>query len=187
MSEFHQYALYFALIIGSLCAVGVSVYGAVRCFQMRVYLAGLVCLAVMPCWLGVNAVLTIVLYAIATPNSRTPNNLAEYLVAPIYAANAGLVCYALLSFVKRFVRSKNETLLATEYGSSPGDTEDELLHSQSGVRTYLENITLPKKKIAGFVFVALGALGMSSWFFPAGVLFVMIGVSLIVEVQLWRR
>lgn len=44
-----------------------------------------------------------------------------------------------------------------------------------------------KKKMLGVVFVAIGAAALWAWFFMSGVLFVVVGVSLIMDVRIWRR
>jgi hypothetical protein len=108
MDEFHEFATYFALILGSVSVVGVCVYGAIRCFRVRKYLAGSGFLALVPCWFAVNAPLPIILFVIATPNAATPTNPAEYAVAPVYLAIAGFISYALFRSVRRLTRSIDE-------------------------------------------------------------------------------
>ena len=44
-----------------------------------------------------------------------------------------------------------------------------------------------KKKIAGTVLIGLAVLTLNYGFIIAGVLFVVVGVSLIMNVNLWRR
>ena len=101
MNEFHQFATYFALVLGSISVVGVSLYAAVRCFRIGKYLAGTGFLALIPSWFVANTPLPIVLYVIATPNAATPTNAAEYAVAPVYLAISGFVCYVVIRFVRR--------------------------------------------------------------------------------------
>lgn len=187
MNQFHQYVAYFALIFGSLSVVGVCLYGTVRCFRTGKYLAGSVISTVIPCWFAANMLLTIVMYAIATPNAAVPTHPAEYAVGPVYLAVAGFVCYAVLRYVRKYARSKKEPLPAVQYRSSTSYDEAVLIRVQSGIQSFLEWIALSKTKIVGVIFVALGAVGISSFFLPSGVLLVVIGVSLIMDVRLWRR
>lgn len=186
INQFHQFATYFALILGSLSVVGVCVYGAVRCFRRGMYLAGLGFLALIPCWYLAHAPLPIVLYVIATPNAATPTNPAEYAVAPVYLAVAGFVCYAVLRYVRRLIQSKDERMLLAEDTSSHSDDDDRLLLTQSENQSFLARTIVHKKKIAGVVFIAIGAAAMWAWFFESGVLFVVVGVSLIMDVRIWR-
>jgi len=56
------------------------------------------------------------------------------------------------------------------------------------IRSFLQWLVYHKRKIAGVAFIAMGAVGMWSWILlPAGIFFVIVGVSLIFDVRLWRK
>ena len=99
MDDFHEYATYFALVLGSISVAGISVYGTVRCFQREKYLVGVGVLALLPSWFQGNALLFIFLYAIASPDKA--GTTAEYAVAPVYLAIAGITCYPVLRYARR--------------------------------------------------------------------------------------
>jgi hypothetical protein len=67
-------------------------------------------------------------------------------------------------------------------------SEDFRQHFYSGIQSTLQWLADHKRKIAGVIFIVMGAVGMWSWILlPAGIFFVVVGVSLIFDVQLWRR
>ncbi|MGI9271060.1 MAG: hypothetical protein ACR2QT_04750 [Woeseiaceae bacterium] len=109
MNQFHQFATYFAVVIGSLCVIGVCIYAAIRSFRNQMHTAGVRFLIVIPTWIAAHVPMSLVLWVIATPNPRTPTNPAEYAVAPVYLAIAGLVCYFQLRKVKTITRSASES------------------------------------------------------------------------------
>jgi hypothetical protein len=186
MNQFHQFAAYFAIIIGSVFVVGVCVYGTVRSFRARMYLAGLGYLALIPCWFLAHAPLPVVLWVIATPNPATTTNPAEYAVAPVYLAIAGFSCYILLRSVRAVIPSEDEPSHSGEFVGLHSDDDERLLQSKRDTRYLLAKMMDHKKKIVGVALVAIGAAAMSTWFFMSGVLFVMVGVSLIMDVRIWR-
>lgn len=167
--------------------MGVCVYGAVRCFQRRLYTGGVGVLAVITVWFVGHAPLPYIMWVIATPNPRTPTNLAEYAMAPVYLASAGLVCYAVLRLVKSILRSQDEQTPAAEYPRVQSDDEESLIVSIGESEPFFARISFDKNKIFGVGLIALGVAAMSGWFLIPGVLFVMVGVSLIMDVRIWRR
>ena len=67
-------------------------------------------------------------------------------------------------------------------------SEDFRQHVYSGIQSILQWLVDHKRKIAGVVFIVMGAVGMWSWILlPGGIFFVIVGVSLIFDVQLWRK
>jgi hypothetical protein len=186
MTQFHQFATYFALMLGSLSVVGVCLYGAVRCIRVRMYLAGWNFLFLIACWFLANTMLLTVLYAIATPNSATPTHPAEYAAAPVYLAIAALVSYAVLRYVKRNIPSKDEWSLSTEHVNSNSDDDESLLLTQGESHSILVKMTDHKKKIAGVVVIAIAAASMRYGLILESGLFVVVGVSLIMDVRIWR-
>jgi hypothetical protein len=187
MTEFHQFATYFALIFGTLSVVGVCVYAVVRCIRQRRYLAGWNFLFLMGCWFLANKMLLIVLYVIATPNAATPTHPAEYAVAPVYLVVAALVCYAVLRYVKRHTQSKDEQSLLTEHIGSHSDDDEKLIQTQFENHSFLARTAEHKKKISGVVVIAIAVVSMRYGFILESVLFVVVGVSLIMDVRIWRR
>lgn len=186
MHEFHQIATYFALIFGSVCVVGASLYGAVRCFRTRRYFAGSGILGLILFWFQANAILTVFMYAIATPNPATPTSLGEYLLAPIYLAIAGSICYAVLRYSRRLTLPKDEQLLSAEYAGSYRDNDEGLRPTQGEDQSIPAGAAFDKKKIAGVVIIAIAVLAMRYGSVLEGVLFVVVGVSLIMDVRIWR-
>jgi hypothetical protein len=186
MTQLHQFATYFALILGTLSVVGVCLYGTVRCIRVRMYLAGWNFLFLIACWFLANTVLLTVLYAIATPNSATPTHPAEFAAAPVYLAIAALVCYAVLGYVKRNIPSKDEWLLSNEHVHSNSDDDESRSLTQIESHSILAKITDNRKKMAGVVVIAIAAVSMRYGLIMESGLFVVVGVSLIMDVRIWR-
>ena len=186
MNEFHQIATFFALIFGSVCVVGASLYAAVRCFRTRRYFAGSAFLVLILFWFQANAILTIFMYAMATPNPATPTSLGEYILAPIYLAIAGSVCYAVLRFSRRLTSPEDEQLLSAEYAGSYREDDEGLRPTQGEDQSIPTGVAFDKKKIAGVAIIAIAVLAMRYGFVLESVLFVIVGVSLIMDVRIWR-
>lgn len=186
MHEFHQIATYFALIVGSVCVVGASLYGAVRCFRTGRYFAGSALVGLIFFWFQANAILTIFMYAMATPNPTTPTSLGEYVLAPIYLAIAGSVCYFVIRYARRLTTPKDEQLVSADH-ADPHQGHDENVRPAQGVdHSFIEEVTFDKKKIAGVVVVAIAVLAMRYGFVLESTLFVIVGISLIMDVRIWR-
>lgn len=153
------------------------------------YLAGWNFLFLIGCWFLANTVLLTVLYAIATPNSATPTHPAEFAAAPVYLAVAALVCYAVLGYVKRNIPSKAEWLLSNEHVHSNSDDDESplLTQTQSESHSILAKMTENRKKIAGVVVIAIAVISMRYGLIMESGLFVVVGVSLIMDVRIWRR
>ena len=163
-------------------------YGAVRCFQRRLYAGGTGVLALIVVWFAAHAPLPYIMWVIATPNSRTPTSIGEYAAVPVYLLSAGLVCFGVLRLVKSIIRSLYAQSSLVEDASGHIGDEESLIVSLGDSEPFFARISFDKNKVLGVGLIALGVTAMAGWFFfIPGVLFVMVGVSLIMDVQLWRR
>lgn len=186
MDRFLELATFFALIFGSVGVIGASLYAAVRCFRARRYLVGSAFLVLIFFWFQANAILSLFMYAMATPNPATPTSLGEYILAPIYLAISGSVCYFVFRYARRITLPKDDPLLSAEYADSYRDDDASLPLSQGADQSFSTAVTFDKKKISGVIVIAIAVLAMRYGFVLESVLFVIVGVSLIMDVRIWR-
>ncbi len=153
------------MILAWIVVIGVSLYGAVRCFLFEEFLAGCKILLVLPLWFGAQTLFGLV-------ENATGAQFFENGVAIIYyVAGATLVCY----FVIRHVRWLTVP--------PPGDGNEDPHESWFS----MQDPRVIKRRAAGLVFIIIGAVAMASAFLVEGALFIVVGVSLVMDVRIWRR
>lgn len=81
---------------------------------------------------------------------------------------------------------KDEQLLSAEYAGSYRDNDEGLRPTQGEDQSIPAGAAFDKKKIAGVVIIAIAVLAMRYGSVLEGVLFVVVGVSLIMDVRIWR-
>ena len=156
-------------MLATIGVIAVCLYGAVRCFQFTRILAGFGLLAVVPVWFAFQLVVLVVFDELRSRGIASREYHLDYAVTPVLnVVVAGLIGYAVLRFVSKFAASR----------SLDEEQVDAIESNWSGL--------LEPRKIAGAIFVAAGAATMS-FFILSGVLLVIVGVSLIMDVRLWRR
>jgi len=157
------------MILAWIVVIGVCLYGAVRCFLFEELFASLKILLVLPLWYIAHTLFGSVFQVIVNPNVAETHPF-EYAVAPVYLAGAGLVCY----FVIRHVRWLTVP--------PPGAPEN----NPHGSWFSEQNPAALKRKIAGVIFIGIATASVAAGFAISGTLFVIVGVSLIMDVQIWR-
>lgn len=158
--------------IATIGVLAVSVYGAVRCMLARRYLAAFGILLLVPIWLIAQFLVFVTFDKFVYLGIAGRENHLEYAVTPVLnLAGAGLVWYVVTEFVSKLRSSHSrETMRASQADAS------------FGAWSWLSE----PKKISGLIFILAGVAALSTFFFIAGVLFVIVGVSLLMDVRIWR-
>lgn len=153
------------MILAWTVVIGVCLYGVVRCFLFEEFLEGCKILLVLPLWYGAQTLFWFIELTVEIQFWENGVALAYYL------AGAGLVCY----FVIRHVR-----WLTVPPPDAPQTNSWQSWFSE-------QNPSVLKRQIAGVIFIVIAAASMSAGFVIAGMLFVIVGVSLIMNVRIWRN
>jgi hypothetical protein len=155
---------FLSIVVATISVVGICVYGAVRCIVARRFLATCGILFLIPVWLVVQFLVFVTFDKFVYLGIATRENHLEYALTPVLnLAGAGLVWY--------FVAKQSRDVMR----ASQADT-------QFGVWSWLSE----PRKMVGLMFIIIGAAAMSLSFIVAGVLFVIVGVSLVMDVRIWR-
>jgi hypothetical protein len=145
----------------------------VKCIGYGKVLAGFAVLAVIPIWLIAQILVLAIFDAMAAQGLATREYHLDYAVTPILnLGGAGLVWWIVLHYVREFksVRPQDSRRLP-----------------ESSVQNGAGSFVFDPRKVVGVLFIVLGATAMASWFILSGVLFVIVGVSLIMNVRIWRN
>ena len=164
---------FIAIVLASVWVLGVSVFGAARIFPTGRFLAGIGALTMIPIWFVAQILMFVIFDELITRGIATREWHLDYAITPLLnLAGAALVWYVVMRLVRRAASPESQDSLPAAHS----DTHDGAWSSFSEPR-----------KIAGAVFILIGAAAIASWFFFAGTLLVVVGVSLIMNVQIWRR
>jgi len=160
---------FLAMLFACAVVIGVVLYGAVRCFFITEVTDGLKILLVLPAWFVANFLLGRLYSFFVGPNYAGTHPF-EYIVWPVYLIGAGLVCY----FVIRHIRWLTVPPPGTpkEFSSWSWLTE--------------QNPGDARRRIAGAAFTIVGAVALATTFLIPGVLLIIVGVSLLMNVRIWR-
>jgi hypothetical protein len=130
-------------------------------------------LFLIPIWLAAQFFVLITFDKLVYLGIAARENHLEYAVTPVLnLAGAALVWYLMTKFTSRLASS----LSGDPLRASQAD-------AQFGVWSWLSE----PRRIAGLILIVTGAAAMSFFFIIAGVLFVIAGVSLIMDVRIWRN
>ena len=164
---------FLATILATTSVVGVSVYGAVRCIAIGKYFAGIGAIAMIPVWFVAQLLMLVIYDKLHSQGFATRAYHLDYALTPLLnLAGAALIWYVVIHTVRRLASSSSHD----QERASQADAHD----------SAWRNIWEPKK-IAGAIFLVVAATVMSAGFVISGSLFVVIGISLIMDVQIWRN
>ena len=163
---------FLSIVLATIFVAGVCVYGSVQSLRFGRVVAGFGILIAIPLWFGGQLFLVIIYEKLVYLDIATREYHLDYAITPLLnLAGAALVGYVVINYVRRLVTSR-----AGDPSSGPHrDTK----HGAWG--WFLE-----PRKIAGLILIAVGAASMSYFFVVPGVLFIIVGVSLIMNIRLWR-
>jgi len=160
-------------VVGTISVLGVCVYGAVRFFLAKRFFGAIGILALIPLWFGIQILLIAMFDKLKSQGIVTRAYHLDYAVTPlINLVAAGLVLFFVIYSVKR---------LSQRQASEADNT------SQAETNHGLLAWVLEPRKMLGLLFIALGTAAMSAFFVISGALFVIVGVSLLMDVRIWRR
>jgi hypothetical protein len=163
---------FLSTVLASIGVVAVSIYGAAQFIRFGRILAGFGILAIIPIWFGVQLLFLITFDVLVYLGVATRENHLEYVMTPVLnLACAGLVGYTVIYLVGRLT-------------SLSSQDQERIL--QAGANGGVWSSFSEPRKVAGVIFIAIGAATMP-FFVISGVLFVVVGVSLIMNVRLWRK
>ncbi|MGI9202745.1 MAG: hypothetical protein ACR2Q3_01975, partial [Woeseiaceae bacterium] len=132
-------------------------------------------------------ILSIFMYAMATPNPATPTSIGEYVLAPIYLAIAGSISYFVFRYARRLDLPGDDqqcSAVITEYYQ----VDDDSVQQSQIEDDFIEHgMSFDRKKIAGLFIIGIAVLAMRYGFIVESILFVIVGVSMVLDVRLWRR
>lgn len=164
---------FLATILATVSVVGVSVYGAVRCIAIGKYFAAIGAIATIPVWFVAQLLMLVIYDKLHSQGFATRAYHLDYALTPVLnLAGAALVWYVVIHYVRRLASASSH-----DQGRAPLDDAHE-----DAWRKFLE-----PKKIAGAIFLVVAATVMSAGFVISGSLFVVVGVSLIMNVRIWRK
>jgi len=127
------------------------------------------------------------MYAMATPNPATPTSLGEYLLPPIYLAIAGSISYFVFRYARRLDMpgaAQHDSAVITEFYQVDDDSVQMTQSEDEFIET---GMAIDGKKVAGLLVIGIAILAMRYGFILESVLFVIVGVSMVMDVRLWRR
>ena len=163
----------FLSTVGALVfVVIISIYGAAQCFRFGKILVGFGMFAIIPLWFAVQFLVLVGFEYLRSSGVAMRQNHLEYAMTPIFnVAVAVFIWVMVMKYVRGLAASQTS---AEEHDSTaPGEVS-------------VWNRMLEPRKIGGVLLIALGSATMTVSVI-SGVLFIMVGVSLIMDVNLWRR
>ncbi len=161
---------FLSTVLAMVGVMAVSLYGAVRCFRASRFLAGFGLLAIIPAWFVGQILVVAVFDKLMGLGMVSRENHLQYAATPVLnIVVVFLVGYAVI----RFVRGLK---------ASPGRTAEPMSQVGADDGTWL----FEPRRIVGIIIVALGAVTIP-FEVISGTLLVVVGVSLIMDVRLWRR
>ena len=164
---------FLATVLATVFVIGVSLYGAVKCIKSGKFFAGIAVLIMIPIWLVAQVLMIVIYDAMVSQDMATREYHLDYAVTPfLNLAGAALVGYVVVRYVRRLTASPSN---------------DSSRASQSGILDGAASAIFEPRKMVGVLFIGIGAATIASWFFISGVLFVVVGVSLIMDVRIWRN
>lgn len=164
---------YLSIVLAAIFVVGVCAYGAVQSMRLGRVLAGFGILIVIPLWFGGQLFLLIVFEKLVYLGIAAREYHLDYAITPLLnLAGAAVVWYVVINYVRRLAASR---------------ASDPIGGSHTGAIDGAWGWLFEPRKIAGLIFIAIGAASMSYFFVVPGVLFVIVGVSLMMNIRLWRR
>ncbi len=158
------FALVFVVII--------SIYGAAQCFRFGKMLAGFGMFAIIPVWFATQLAIIVAFDRLRVSGVAARQNHLEYEATPIFNVAVAVFVWVM---VMRYVRKLAAAQASVEVDEAPVSVEGSVLSRM-----------LVPKKVGGVLLILLGA-GVSPVSVISSVLFIMIGVSLIMDVNLWRK
>lgn len=139
----------------------------------RRFLATCGILLLIPIWLVAQLSVFVTFDKLVYLGIAARENHLEYAVTPVLnLAGAALVWFLVTKFTSRLSLSLSGAPIRASQAEA-----------QFGVWSWLSE----PRRIAGLIFIIIGAAAMSFFFIIAGVLFVIVGVSLIMDVRIWRN
>ncbi len=164
---------FLATVLATVSVVGVSVYGAVRCIAFTRYFAGIGALTMIPIWFVAQLLMLVIYDELHSHGVATREYHLDYALTPLLnLAGAGLIWYVVIHYVSRLT-------------SSP--SHDPRRASQTDAHDGAWSGFFEPRKIAGAIFIVIAATVMSAGFVISGALFVIVGISLIMDVRIWRN
>lgn len=160
-------------VLAIICVVGASLYGTVRLLRAEKALAAICVLALIPFWFFVQFMLFAAHDKLKSQGIATRAYHFDYAATPlINVLGAALVVGLVAHLVRR------------AHASSPIQAEiAPRIGERSGIWAWLRE----PRKLGGLISLALGIAAMSTFFVYVGVMLIIVGVSLLMDVRLWRR
>ncbi len=164
---------FLATVLATVSVVGISVYGAVRCIAFGRSLAGIGSLAMIPIWFVAQLLMLVIYDELHSQGIATRAYHLDYSVTPLLnLAGAGLIWYVVIHYVRGLTSSPSH---------DPGRASQTDAHDGAWRRI------LEPRKMAGAILIVIAATAMSAGFFISGALFVIVGISLVLNVRIWRN
>ena len=159
-------------VLATISVMGICVYGAVRYFLVRRFSGAIAILMLIPLWFCAQFIAIVVFDELRSHGHAAREYHLDYVATPLAnVLGAVLVVYLVLSLSRRLAPPKR------------GDSES-ISHvgGGGGAWTWM----LEPRRLIGALFVLAGTLAMSALFIISGVLFIIVGISLIMDVRIWR-
>ena len=159
-------------VLATISVMGICVYGAVRHFYRSRARGAIAILMLIPLWFCAQFVAIVVFDELRSHGYADKEYHLDYVATPLAnILGAALVVYLVLGLSRRL---------------APPQKDNSESISHIGVSGGAWEWLLEPRRLIGAVFVVAGIVAISAFFIISGALFIMVGVSLLMDVRLWR-